>query len=193
MKQKQNRIWNGIEKFGNSLPHPVYIFIILTAVVFVVSALCSSIEFPHPNTGEEQHISNLMSKDGLVWFLQSMVENFCNLQPPWRNFGSHVGHRYCGGDWSCKNCHQIQHRRGAQVFGHSHRPAGRHHGQSGRISNLRHHTATGRHDFQRDGSSSDCMTCHRVCRRCSRAFCQPDGYADRYSALRYYRIRCADL
>ena len=39
MKQKQNRIWNGIEKFGNSLPHPVYIFIILTAVVFVVSAL----------------------------------------------------------------------------------------------------------------------------------------------------------
>ncbi|MFQ7737422.1 MAG: AbgT family transporter, partial [Emergencia timonensis] len=81
MKQKQNRIWNGIEKFGNSLPHPVYIFIILTAVVFVVSALCSSIEFPHPNTGEEQHISNLMSKDGLVWFLQSMVENFVTFSP----------------------------------------------------------------------------------------------------------------
>lgn len=81
MKQKQNRIWNGIEKFGNSLPHPVYIFIILTVVVFVVSALCSSIEFPHPNTGEEQHISNLMSKEGLVWFLQSMVENFVTFSP----------------------------------------------------------------------------------------------------------------
>ena len=81
MKHKQNRIWNGIEKFGNSLPHPVYIFIILTVVVFVVSALCSSIEFPHPNTGEMQHISNLMSKEGLVWFLQSMVENFVTFSP----------------------------------------------------------------------------------------------------------------
>lgn len=81
MKQKQNRIWNGIERFGNRLPHPVYIFIILTVVVFIVSALCSSIEFPHPNTGEVQHISNLMSKDGLVWFLQSMVENFVTFSP----------------------------------------------------------------------------------------------------------------
>lgn len=81
MKQKQNRIWNGIERFGNRLPHPVYIFIILTAVVFIVSALCSSIEFPHPNTGETQHISNLMSKDGLTWFLQSMVENFVTFSP----------------------------------------------------------------------------------------------------------------
>lgn len=81
MKQKENRIWNGIERFGNRLPHPVYIFIILTVVVFIVSALCSSIEFPHPNTGEVQHISNLMSKDGLVWFLQSMVENFVTFSP----------------------------------------------------------------------------------------------------------------
>lgn len=81
MKQKENRIWNGIERVGNKLPHPVYIFIILTVVVFILSALCGNIVFPHPNTGEEQYISNLMSKDGLTWLLQSMVENFITFSP----------------------------------------------------------------------------------------------------------------
>ncbi|MGC2872530.1 AbgT family transporter [Ihubacter sp. rT4E-8] len=81
MKQKESRIWNGIEKFGNKLPHPVYIFMILTVVVFIVSALCGNIVFPHPTSGEEQHISNLMSKEGLTWFLQSMVENFVTFSP----------------------------------------------------------------------------------------------------------------
>lgn len=81
MKEKENRIWNGIERVGNKLPHPVYIFIILTVVVFILSALCGNIVFPHPNTGEEQYISNLMSKDGLTWLLQSMVENFITFSP----------------------------------------------------------------------------------------------------------------
>ena len=80
-KKKENRIWNGIEKFGNSLPHPVYIFVILTAVVFVVSGLCAKVEFPHPNTGEMQHITNLLSKDGLLWLLGSMVDNFVRFSP----------------------------------------------------------------------------------------------------------------
>lgn len=80
-KKRENRIWNGIERFGNSLPHPVYIFVILTALVFVVSALCAHVEFPHPNTGEMQHISNLLSKDGLLWFLGSMVDNFVRFSP----------------------------------------------------------------------------------------------------------------
>lgn len=80
-KKKENRIWNGIEKFGNSLPHPVYIFVILTAVVFVVSGLCANVEFPHPNTGEMQHITNLLSKDGLLWLLNSMVNNFVTFSP----------------------------------------------------------------------------------------------------------------
>lgn len=80
-KNNRNRILNGIEKFGNSLPHPVYIFLILTVVVMVVSGLCSDIEFPHPNTGETQHINNLLSKDGLLWLLDSMVNNFVTFSP----------------------------------------------------------------------------------------------------------------
>lgn len=81
MKKKERGFWNGVERIGNKLPHPVYIFIILTIVVFVVSALCGNIVFPHPNTGEEQHITNLMTKDGLTWLLQSMVENFVTFSP----------------------------------------------------------------------------------------------------------------
>lgn len=80
-KKSGNRVWNGIERFGNSLPHPVYIFMLLTVVVIIVSALCSSIEFPHPNTGEVQHITNLLSKDGMIWLLNSMVENFVTFSP----------------------------------------------------------------------------------------------------------------
>lgn len=80
-KKSGHRLWNGVEKFGNSLPHPVYIFLILTAVVFVVSKLCANIEFPHPNTGEVQHITNLLSKDGLLWLLDSMVNNFVTFSP----------------------------------------------------------------------------------------------------------------
>lgn len=79
--RRKNRILNGIERFGNGLPHPVYIFVILTAVVMVVSALCSRIEFLHPNTGEAQHITNLLSKDGLLWLLDSMTNNFVNFRP----------------------------------------------------------------------------------------------------------------
>ena len=81
MNEKKRGIWNGIERFGNKLPHPVYIFIILTIVVFVISGLCGNIVFPHPNTGEEQYIMNLMSKEGLIWLLQSMVENFVTFSP----------------------------------------------------------------------------------------------------------------
>lgn len=86
MKEKQastqkNRVWNAIEKFGNSLPHPVYIFMILTVVVMVASKLCSSIEFPHPSTGETQYITDLLSKEGFLWFLGSMVDNFIMFSP----------------------------------------------------------------------------------------------------------------
>lgn len=79
--KKENRVWNAVEKFGNSLPHPVFIFMILTVVVFVVSALCRNVEFAHPNTGEMQYITNLMSKDGLDWLLSSMVNNFSGFLP----------------------------------------------------------------------------------------------------------------
>lgn len=80
-KKHKNRILNGIEKFGNSLPHPVYIFLFLTVAVMVVSGFCGSIEFPHPNTGEMQHINNLMSKEGLLWLLDSMIDNFVTFSP----------------------------------------------------------------------------------------------------------------
>lgn len=81
MNKEGHRFWNGVERIGNRLPHPVYIFIILTIAVFVISAFCGDVVFPHPNTGEEQHITNLMTKDGLVWLLQSMVDNFITFSP----------------------------------------------------------------------------------------------------------------
>ena len=80
-KTHKNRVWNAIEKFGNRLPHPAYIFVILTVVVLVVSKLCAHIEFPHPNTGEMQHINDLLSKEGFLWLLDSMVNNFITFSP----------------------------------------------------------------------------------------------------------------
>lgn len=70
-----------VERVGNALPHPIYIFVILTVSVVIVSALASSVEFVHPGTGEAQQIHNLVSVDGLKWFLANFVNNFIDFMP----------------------------------------------------------------------------------------------------------------
>ncbi|MDR1376406.1 MAG: AbgT family transporter [Synergistaceae bacterium] len=82
--QKQTRqrgILGAIERVGNMLPHPVYIFIILTAVVIVVSIFMKDVTFLNPGNGKEETIKNLATAEGLRWMLQSMVNNFTRFPP----------------------------------------------------------------------------------------------------------------
>ncbi|GHV33382.1 aminobenzoyl-glutamate transporter [Synergistales bacterium] len=81
-QQKRRRgILGAVETLGNMLPHPVYIFIIMTVAVVIVSMLTAGITFLNPGSGKEETIQNLATAEGLHWMLQSMVSNFTRFPP----------------------------------------------------------------------------------------------------------------
>jgi aminobenzoyl-glutamate transport protein len=71
-----------IEKTGNKLPDPATLFVIGTIVVFILSAIISSLGWsvvgPKGNTIEA---FNLISSDGTWWLLSTMVNNFIRFPP----------------------------------------------------------------------------------------------------------------
>ena len=71
-----------IEKFGNKLPDPSFLFVVGTFLIFIFSAIMSNMQYSvlDPN-GNTIIVKNLMSSDGVWWFLSSMIENFV-LFPP---------------------------------------------------------------------------------------------------------------
>lgn len=80
------RFLDGIERVGNMVPHPVVIFLILIAIVIVLSALLSlfgttvSFERINADTGEIEiattGINSLLSLDGIRFMYSSLVPNF---------------------------------------------------------------------------------------------------------------------
>jgi aminobenzoyl-glutamate transport protein len=71
-----------IEKTGNKLPDPATLFVIGTIIVFILSAIISSLGWtiidPKGNTIEA---FNLISSDGTWWLLSTMVDNFIRFPP----------------------------------------------------------------------------------------------------------------
>jgi aminobenzoyl-glutamate transport protein len=63
------------------LPHPVYIFLILTVVVVLVSMHMGGMTFHNPGNGKEEVVKNLATPEGFRWMLQSMVNNFTRFPP----------------------------------------------------------------------------------------------------------------
>lgn len=82
---------DGIERVGNALPHPVTIFVLLTVFLAVISAFCAgaglSVTFRsvEPQTGEvtEKTMAavSLLSREGLIHMLTSVVSNFTGFAP----------------------------------------------------------------------------------------------------------------
>lgn len=70
-----------LEKLGNKLPHPIYIFMIMSVIVVIISALLSGTTVIHPGTGETTAIQNLASQDGLIWIFDNVVDNFVKFPP----------------------------------------------------------------------------------------------------------------
>ena len=71
-----------IEKTGNKLPDPSVLFVFGTVLVFILSMIISGSEYSvvDPN-GNKIVAKNLLSSNGIWWFLSTMVENFV-LFPP---------------------------------------------------------------------------------------------------------------
>lgn len=80
-EKKKGGLLNLVEKVGNKLPHPIYIFIIMSFIVVAISALASGIEIKHPGNGEIILIQNLATREGFIWMLDNLVSNFVKFRP----------------------------------------------------------------------------------------------------------------
>lgn len=82
-KPISQRWLDNIERLGNRLPNPVFLFIIFCAVVILASSLVSGagINASHPLTGETLAARSLLSADGLRWMLTNAVSNFTQFAP----------------------------------------------------------------------------------------------------------------
>ncbi|HIW90551.1 MAG TPA: AbgT family transporter [Candidatus Corynebacterium avicola] len=72
-----------IERLGNLLPNPFWLFICLGAIVLVISWIGSLIGMSaeDPETGETVEVANLLSADGLQSIVTNAVTNFTEFPP----------------------------------------------------------------------------------------------------------------
>lgn len=77
------RFLNGIERAGNALPHPATLFVILAALVVVLSYFLNrwDIQVVHPGTGKTVGVVNLLSVEGLHRIIMGALPNFIGFAP----------------------------------------------------------------------------------------------------------------
>ena len=72
-----------IEKIGNALPDPAFLFAILALLILIISAIGSALDWNgiHPNTGNVIAIKNLLSREGIHQIMLKLVTNFTGFAP----------------------------------------------------------------------------------------------------------------
>lgn len=72
-----------VERAGNALPHPFWLFWILAAILAVVSAILSAsgVSVVSPKDGKHVAVQNLLSGDGLAMAMSTAIENFATFPP----------------------------------------------------------------------------------------------------------------
>ncbi len=72
-----------VERVGNKLPHPFWLFWILAAILAVASAVLAGFDVTvvSPSDGETVAVRNLLSGDGLAMALSTMITNFAEFPP----------------------------------------------------------------------------------------------------------------
>jgi len=78
-----SRFLNLVEKGGNALPHPASLFGILALAALLFSAIGQWMGWSavHPATGQQVHIVNLLSKEGVHRIILEMVSNYTSFAP----------------------------------------------------------------------------------------------------------------
>lgn len=85
--KEMNGFLKGIENIGNALPHPAMIFVILSALVIVISALVAKFGAPvtyyDAKAGEEvtKKAVSLLNVEGLRYIFNSATTNFTGFAP----------------------------------------------------------------------------------------------------------------
>lgn len=72
-----------IERVGNKLPHPFWLFVILGGITLVASWVGSRVGMSatQPDTGETVEVVNLLTAEGLQQMVTGAVENFVTFPP----------------------------------------------------------------------------------------------------------------
>ena len=83
MKNSNSGFLKKLEVVGNKLPNPAILFLLLIALLAVVSAVLSAFHVAavHPLTHKPILIQSLLSKEGLHWILSSMIRNYIDFPP----------------------------------------------------------------------------------------------------------------
>jgi aminobenzoyl-glutamate transport protein len=81
--EKGKGVLGWIERMGNKLPHPFWMFVWIAIFVVLISAFASllGVEATDPGTGETVRAQNLLSGNGLRRFVEEMVTNFAHFAP----------------------------------------------------------------------------------------------------------------
>jgi aminobenzoyl-glutamate transport protein len=77
------RILNTVERVGNAVPSPAVLFVVLSFIVVITSAVISEagVTVQHPTTNETVKAVNLLSIEGLHKILTGLVTNFTSFAP----------------------------------------------------------------------------------------------------------------
>lgn len=77
------KLYGWVEKIGNKIPHPFLLFIWLIAVLMVATAVLSAfnVSVTNPSDGTLVTVKNLLSVEGLHWFLPNVIKNFSGFAP----------------------------------------------------------------------------------------------------------------
>ena len=75
-----------IERVGNRLPDPVYLFILGTLLIIVCAELAALFEWQvarpvADNVPQLLHTNSILSSDGIWWWLSTLVKNFIEFPP----------------------------------------------------------------------------------------------------------------
>jgi aminobenzoyl-glutamate transport protein len=71
-----------VERVGNKLPHPFWMFVWICIFIVITSAVTSVLKVSVIDPqGEAVAARNLVSGEGLRWFLENMVTNFAHFAP----------------------------------------------------------------------------------------------------------------
>jgi aminobenzoyl-glutamate transport protein len=77
------RVLDRIERVGNAIPNPAFLFFLLALLAIVMSAIVSwaGVSVTHPGTGETLTAVNLLTVAGLHRILTGLVTNFTGFAP----------------------------------------------------------------------------------------------------------------
>jgi hypothetical protein len=81
------KLYGWVERIGNKVPHPFLLFIYLIVILMVATAVLSAFDVSvrSPADGSLVAVKNLLSVDGLHWFLPNVIKTSA-ASPRWAPF-----------------------------------------------------------------------------------------------------------